>query len=164
MWLWTWRKRQLWKVDHQSRMGLIFELALSVIWSRCNGNSAPFHQEYGGRWRKNKDGPLIIVSALCFLQCFDTDGLVDIWPVCGKPCSTNPQRFTSGTSEEEDPRQNQPTQVLLEEQPWNGTGRSCSIVSLQMIFKSQFGTKFQREVPLFLELPKFPTQRRKSHG
>jgi len=55
------------------------------------GSNAPFVRSLGGGWRKDDARPLdrISVSALCSVQCFDTDG----W-VTGR---TNSQRFSSGT-------------------------------------------------------------------
>jgi len=36
----------------------------------------PLHQECSGGWRKDEARPLVTASALCFPQCFDTDGWV----------------------------------------------------------------------------------------
>jgi len=42
----------------------------------------PLCQECGDGGRKDEMRPMVRVSALCSLQCFDTDGWVkDIWPV-----------------------------------------------------------------------------------
>jgi len=35
-WFWTWQKRRLWRVDRQSRTGLIFKSIVRVKWSHSN--------------------------------------------------------------------------------------------------------------------------------
>jgi len=71
-----------------------------------------------GPWRKDEVRPLIKVSALCSLQCFDTDGSVEgRTPGPWNPVLLMPRRSLPEHVEKEDPTGNWLTRVYHKKRP-----------------------------------------------
>ena len=84
-------------------------------------STAPSIRSLAGIYRKDEARPLVGVSALNFLQCFDTVGRITRRTI-KTTCAINPWRFFSGTSGDKNKVRKQTDPGLPTKQPLN---RGC---------------------------------------